>query len=172
MRRVLPPVLALTLTLILAACAGGGGESLADLEPPTAWTDEEQAVIDTYARFRSELTEITKSIDGDLDRVLVLATPRLSEGLTETITAQRSVGDLIDGRYQFQPLAVDLGTDGEAQLTICSWDQTFVVNEGEQLTPIPEGPTTARVDLDEGENGGWLVNGIFEGEGQDCTLDQ
>lgn len=143
---------------------------MADLDPPDSWTVEEQEVIDTYARFRSQLTEVTKTIDGDLDRVLVLTTPRLGEGLTEMVSGQRAVGDLIDGSYSFVPLAVSFDVDQEAQLLVCSWDQTYVINEGDQLTDVPDGPTTATVDLHEQDDGTWLVNGIFETEGVPCQL--
>ncbi len=127
-------------------------------------------MIDAFSTFRAELTRATSTKDGDLDTVEALSSPRLGEALLDNIVGDRSVGNIVLGDYDFTPLSVTFD-DGDAQLLLCAWDQTYVSNEGEQLSDIPDAPSTAKVDMMSADER-WLVNGLFEGDGQPCQLDQ
>lgn len=157
------------VAVAVAGCSSSQNElSAEELRPQASWTAEEQQIVDLYTTFREELGQATSMKDGDLSAVTDLSSPRLSEALTDTIVGNRSVGNLIEGDYVFTPLSVTI--DGEdAKLLLCAWDQTYMVNEGDQLTEVPEEPTTATVDMNFTE-GQWLVNGLFDGEGQPCDL--
>ncbi len=158
------------LVVLATACSSSTAELTNDeLTPPAAWNADEQQVIETYATFRSELTEATRTKEGDLSAAVELASPRLAEALVDNITADRSVGNLIEGRYDFAPLSVTFASEDAAQILTCAWDQTYVINEGEPGSEIPDGPTTAKVDMNFAD-GRWVVNGIFAGEGQPCEL--
>ncbi len=153
----------------LGGCSSSQNElSDAELRPQASWTAEEQQIVDVYANFREELGQATAMKEGDLSAVTQRSSPRLADALVDTIVANRSVGNLIEGSYVFTPLSVTI--DGEdATLLLCAWDQTYLVNEGEQLSEVPDEPTTATVDMNR-VDGQWLVNGLFDGEGQPCEL--
>ena len=162
--------LVLTCATLVVACSSSEPDvDLASLRPPESWTSEQQEVIDAYGTFRTELSSTTATLDGDLSVLESLSTPRLGEALVDTLVGGRSVGEIITGPYEFTPLDVTFSDDDTSVLTICAWDQTVVSNEGDQLTEIPEGPTTAKVEMQR-PDAAWLVNGIFDGEGVDCEL--
>ncbi|MEZ5374931.1 MAG: hypothetical protein R2733_00370 [Acidimicrobiales bacterium] len=169
--RVRPICGVLAMASAAVACSSGNVDELSadQLNPPASWTSEEQVILDVYSTFRTELTDATATKDGDLDPVFDLASPRLAEALEEVIVGDRSVGNVVRGTYDFTPLSVTMVADDEAEILMCAWDQTYVYNEGEQLSEVPEAPETAKVDMKLME-GVWLVNGIFDGAGQTCEL--